>query len=240
MTVDRRRQRVWIVVHDTGMGIEPAFLAQVFEPFTQADRSLDRSRGGLGLGLAVVKGLIELHGGEVTAQSEGLGRGSIFTLWLPLAELPAEHPKVPDVPIPTGRCRRVLVADDNRDSADSLRLLLEALGHEVAVAYTGPAAVAVAQEFCPDVVVCDIGLPELDGFGVARALRAAAATRTARLIALSGYATDMDRRRSAAAGFETHLIKPVEPAALQDAVEQAGSANHRYRIANEFSDPDQI
>ena len=201
-------------VTDTGIGIEPEMLPRVFDVFSQADRSLDRSRGGLGLGLTLVKGLVELHGGRVEAKSAGPGRGSEFTVWLPLdAGAPAAAEAVPDDP-DRWTPLRVLVVEDNRDAADTLKSLLEALGHRVAVAYTGPAGVAAAVREPPDVVVCDIGLPGMDGYAVARRLREVPETAGVRLIAVTGYGQNGDRDRALAAGFDGHLVKPADLTSL--------------------------
>jgi CheY-like chemotaxis protein len=197
-------------------------LARLFEPFAQADRSLARSKGGLGLGLALVRGLTELHGGRVAATSGGPGRGSEFTIELPLQPEPVPVP-VPDTPPPADRGRlRVLVVEDNKDAADSLRVLLELFGYTVEVAYSGTAGVAAATAFGPDVILCDIGLPGLDGYAVAGQLRRNPATAKARLIALTGYGTDEDRRKSKEAGFDAHLTKPADPAALRALLNRGG------------------
>jgi signal transduction histidine kinase/DNA-binding response OmpR family regulator len=209
-----RRQAV-LTVRDTGIGMAPDVLAQLFQPFRQADHSLDRSRGGLGLGLSVVKGLVDLHGGEVSAASEGPGRGAEFTVRLPLEAEPAALSAPSSPARPAGRRRRVLIVEDNRDAADSLRVLLELLGHEVRVAYNGPDGVQAAQEFVPDIVLCDIGLPGLDGYGVARALRLHPTTSRVRLLALTGYGSEEDQRRTRLAGFDVHLTKPADPEELQ-------------------------
>ena len=161
-----------LTVQDTGIGMEADLLGRLFEPFRQADRSLDRSRGGLGLGLALVKGLVELHGGSVRSASAGLGLGSEITITLPLCKRlsPLEESRSPRAV--RGKSLQVLVIEDNRDAAESLRLLLQLFGHQVTVAFTGTAGVEVARQLRPDVVLCDIGLPGgLDGYGVARALR---------------------------------------------------------------------
>ena len=202
-------------VRDTGVGIEPEVLARLFEPFSQADRSLHRTRGGLGLGLALVRGLTELHGGRVRASSEGPGHGAEFVVRLPLTGEPAALAEPSREPQPSKERRRVLVVEDNRDAADTLRMLLELQGHEVRVAYTGPDGVRAAEEWRPAVVVSDIGLPGLDGFGVARALRANPATAQARLIAVTGYGSEDDRRQARESGFDHLLTKPADPAALQ-------------------------
>jgi CheY-like chemotaxis protein len=204
-----------LTVRDTGAGVEPEMLPRLFEPLSQADRTLDRSAGGLGLGLAIVKGLVELHGGAVRAESAGLGQGAVFTVTLPTEGEPAA------LSGPSGSARtcrrklRILVVEDNRDSADSLRMLLETHGYEVEVAYTGPDGVRAAGEHRPEVVICDIGLPGLDGYGVAAALRRNPDTASARLIALTGYGQDEDRRRAREAGFDEHLTKPADPTALE-------------------------
>jgi CheY-like chemotaxis protein len=181
----------------------------------QADRSIDRTRGGLGLGLALVKGLIELHGGRVQACSAGIGQGSEFTVYLRRAPAAAQ---APDRVVPgaaAGKALRVLVIEDNPDAADSLRLLLEVCGHRVEVAHAGPAGVEAARGLRPDVILCDIGLPGgMDGYAVARALRGDAEQADAVLIALSGYGQEEDVRKARQAGFDRHLTKPVDPAAL--------------------------
>lgn len=217
---DPRRQPSAIVkVRDTGIGISAEALPHVFDTFTQADRSLDRSRGGLGLGLALVRGLIELHGGSVTAHSDGPGQGSEFRVYLPLAvdspQLIVDSPdrtpgSPPDYqPSTISHQLRVLIVEDSRDTAEMLRELLELAGCRVRVAHSGKAGLRLAREARPDVVLCDLGLPGMDGYAVAAALRADQATAGARLIAISGYGSDEDRRRSREAGFNLHLTKPV-------------------------------
>jgi signal transduction histidine kinase/CheY-like chemotaxis protein len=213
---DASRGQAVLTVRDTGVGIEPGLLPHLFETFTQADRSLDRSKGGLGLGLSLVRGLAELHGGTVEARSEGPGRGAEFVVRLPLLPEPAAVTESPAAPRRAATRLRVLVVEDNRDAADSLRMLLQLYGYEVTVAYTGPAGVAAANEWRPDVVLCDIGLPGLDGYGVVRALRRNPATAQARMIAVSGYGRDEDREKSQQAGFDAHLTKPADPDKLQE------------------------
>lgn len=204
-------------VRDTGIGIDPAILPRVFDVFSQADETLERVRGGLGLGLALVKGLAELHHGTVEASSAGPGRGSEFVVRLPLAEgppvvTPANAPPADD----TQRPYRVLVIEDNVDAAESLRMLLALVGHEVRTAATGPAGVAAAQAFGPDVILCDIGLPGgMSGYDVARAVRQDPATAGAVIVALTGYGRDEDQAKARAAGFDVHLTKPVEYEALR-------------------------
>jgi signal transduction histidine kinase/DNA-binding response OmpR family regulator len=203
-----------ITVRDSGIGMEPEMLGRIFETFSQADSSLDRSRGGLGLGLALVKGLIQLHGGSVRAQSDGLGRGTSIAIRLPLHDAAALAPPEPaparaDAP---GGCR-VLIIEDHADAAESLRMLFSFSGHDVHVVHTGPDGVSAARRLAPDVVLCDIGLPGMDGYAVARALRQD--RLASRLIALSGYGREDDLRRSREAGFDLHLTKPVDFPELQ-------------------------
>jgi CheY-like chemotaxis protein len=222
LTADAGRGQAVLVVRDTGTGIEPDMLPRLFEAFAQADRSLARSQGGLGLGLALVKGLAELHGGQVHAASEGPGRGAEFVVRLPMQPEPAAITGMPDGPSRAPKQLRILVVEDNRDAADSLKLVLELYGYDVAVAYTGPAGVERAREWRPDVIVCDLGLPGLDGYGVARALRRDPATAGARMIAVTGYGGDEDRQKSREAGFDGHLTKPADPTALHDLLSRTG------------------
>jgi CheY-like chemotaxis protein len=222
LAVEAGRGQAVLAVRDTGVGIEAGLLPHLFEVFTQADRSLERSRGGLGLGLALVKGLTELHGGEVQASSPGPGRGAEFVVRLPVQPEPAALSNIPAAPGRAPKRLRVLVVEDNQDSADMLQMLLGLFGHEVRVACTGPAGVQAAGEWGPDVVVCDIGLPGLDGYGVAGELRRNPATAKARLIAVTGYGQEEDRRRARQAGFDHHLTKPVNPDALLELL--AGAA----------------
>lgn len=209
---------VVVQVSDTGVGIPAELLPHIFDLFTQAERSLDRSQGGLGIGLALVKALVELHGGTVTAHSPGPGQGSEFTVRLPALPASLEHPAGPvrRLPALAGDSRRVLVVDDNVDAARSLAMLLTAWGHEASLAHDGPAALAEAARLAPDVVLLDIGLPRMDGYEVARRLRATPEGAGLLLIALTGYGQDEDRRRSREAGFDHHLVKPVDTDALRD------------------------
>ncbi len=204
-----------VTVQDSGIGMDIGTLRHIFEPFSQADRSLDRSRGGLGLGLALVKGLIALHGGEVRAESYGLGNGSTFTLRIPLDVANSSrdmNATLPDRPL---SARRVLVVEDNSDAADALELLLSMMGHEVRIARTGANGLNAAKTFRPHLVLCDIGLPGgMDGFDVARALRANPETAQGYLVALTGYGQPDDRVKSLEAGFDVHLTKPVDGVSL--------------------------
>jgi signal transduction histidine kinase len=203
-----RNSAAVIEIADNGIGIEPDLLPRIFDLFVQGDRTLDRSQGGLGVGLSVVKRLVEMHDGEVVARSAGLGRGSAFEIRLPLVERPSGEAAEAGTHRPTSR--RVLIVDDNRDAADSLALLLELEGHEVCAVYSAPAALEHARRFNPSVVLLDIGLPEMDGYEVARRMRAMPELRDVRLVAVTGYGQAEDRRRTRDAGFDDHLTKPVD------------------------------
>jgi PAS domain S-box-containing protein len=201
-------------VEDDGAGMDPELLGRLWKPFTQADKSLDRSSGGLGLGLALVKGLIELHGGAVHAESLGKGRGSTFTLRLPTAPAPARRYDEPLFASPSEK-RRIVIIEDNIDAAESLCMLLSMVGHDVSTAATGTDGINLVRAERPDVVICDIGLPGgVTGYDVARAIRASA-KRGPYLIALTGYGRDDDKKRAADAGFDVHLTKPIAPATLE-------------------------
>ncbi len=205
-----------VTVRDDGTGIAPELLHLVFDAFTQGETTLARSRGGLGLGLALVKGLVELHGGSVEARSDGPGRGAEFLVRLPLApERPAlnEPARAAATAMPR---RRVLVIEDNLDAAETLQDMLRLWGHEVAVAHEGRAGLEEARTFKPDVVLCDIGLPVMDGYQVARAIRSDPTLAHTFLVALTGYALAEDQRRAAAAGFDRHLGKPVAIDVIED------------------------
>jgi len=199
-------------VRDAGIGIAPDMLKRIFHPFMQAEQARSRASGGLGIGLALVKRLVELHGGEVSAHSAGAGQGSEFVVRLPLATaapLAPAAPLQPGEPVAPLFLRRVLVVDDNVDSLASLRLLLETMGHEVACAEDGEAAVASAAAFAPDVVLLDIGLPRLDGYGAAARIRRLPNGRSVVLVALTGWGQEEDRRRAQQAGFDLHVVKPM-------------------------------
>ena len=206
-------------ITDTGMGMPAELVPHVFDLFTQGDRTLDRAHGGLGIGLTLVRRITEMHGGSVSAASDGTGRGSTFTIRLPLRARHASQPvESPDEQPIDGNSKRVLVVDDNVDGARTLELLLKSAGHEVAVCHTGSAALAAAQTFLPDVVLLDIGLPGKDGFQVARELRADNTLCRSVIFALSGYGQDADRERTRAAGFDEHLVKPIDFQYLRAAI----------------------
>jgi two-component system CheB/CheR fusion protein len=218
--------RAVVKVRDEGVGIAPELLGHLFEPFTQADTTLDRTRSGLGLGLSLVRDLVTLHGGAAAAPSEGPGRGAELVLWLPLrpelAAAAAPPAPAPPPPPPEERVRRrVLVIEDNEDAAEMLREMLLLWGHEVEVAHGGREGLARARRFKPEVVLCDLGLPELDGYAVAQALRADPELGSAFRVALTGYASLEDRRRAIAAGFHRHLAKPVPVDVLEELLSSA-------------------
>ena len=220
------KTRAILRVRDTGAGIEPSLLRRLFQPFMQADATLDRSQGGLGLGLALVKGLVEMHGGEVRAHSDGPGKGAEFAVELPLDETADTQPSAgPAGPERSGR--RVLVIEDNHDAADSLREVLEFGAHVVEVAYNGPDGLHRARRFKPEIVLCDIGLPGMDGYEVARAFRADPALKDVFLVALSGYALPDDLQRAREAGFEEHLAKPSSLEKLEELLAHAPAGLRR-------------
>jgi signal transduction histidine kinase/ActR/RegA family two-component response regulator len=220
--VERAGDAAVIRVTDNGDGIAPDVLPRVFELFEQADRTLDRSQGGLGLGLTLVKKLAELHGGDATARSPGLGRGSTFTISIPA--LPATAAAVDGV-ADAAHGRTVLVVDDNRDLAESLAQVLRLWGHDVSVAYDGAAALEAAKTHPPEVVLLDIGLPILDGYQVARRLRQQRGLERARIVAVTGYGREEDRQKAREAGFDVHLVKPVDPKDLQELLTEDAKAS---------------
>jgi signal transduction histidine kinase/DNA-binding response OmpR family regulator len=215
-------------VRDDGTGIEPEMLPRIFDPFSQERQAMDRSQGGLGLGLAIVRSLVQAHGGTVSASSAGKGRGAELTVRLPRAEQRQEEPGGARAASPAALARgpglRVLVVDDNADAADMLADLLSALGHVAAVAFDGPHALETARTFRPDVVLLDLGLPVMDGFEVIERLRADPLLAGARVVAISGYGQQPDRERTRAAGFAAHLVKPIDLDALRGWLRTVGGA----------------
>ncbi|HEY3354988.1 MAG TPA: ATP-binding protein [Polyangia bacterium] len=205
-------------VSDNGLGMSKSVIARLFQPFYQAEKTLARSRGGLGLGLALVRTIIDLHGGLVAATSAGPGKGSVFTLTLPQAPPAAVAVDVAATP---RAGRRVLVIEDNPDAAHTLREVLEIEGHKVEIAYSGPEGLAAARHFRPEVLLCDIGLPGMDGYAVAHAFREDTRLRDVYLVALTGYAQAEDRQRATAAGFQAHLAKPSTLDAIRRVLEIA-------------------
>jgi CheY-like chemotaxis protein len=204
-----------VSVRDTGVGIPPDMLTQVFDLFIQVDRSLERAQGGLGIGLSLVRRLVEMHGGKVEAHSEGIDKGSELVVRLPIASGAGAASPMPHVD--AGRrvtCRRILVVDDNLDSANSLAMILGIMGHVTQTAHDGVAALDVAASFRPEVVLLDIGMPGLNGYETARRLRHNTWAKDVMLVALTGFGQEADRARSCEAGFNAHLVKPVHAAAI--------------------------
>jgi signal transduction histidine kinase/CheY-like chemotaxis protein len=215
LMASRQRGEVIVSVSDTGLGIPPGMLNDVFDMFTQVNRTLERSQGGLGIGLALAKRIVEFHGGTITAESEGLGKGSTFTIRVPLIEPCAGRNQEQSTTntasvLPKTSSCRVLVVDDNVDGAESLAKMLQITGYEVQTAHRGLSALEAAHTFHPKVVFLDIGLPEINGYEVARRLRAEPMHSGAVLVALTGWGSDDDKRQSKEAGFDFHLTKPVE------------------------------
>jgi signal transduction histidine kinase len=217
LTLEKMHDQAVLRVRDTGRGLDATALKSLFELFYQADRNLDRSDGGLGIGLSLVKSLVQMHGGTVEARSEGHGKGSEFVVCLPCLPATSVEQPVPslDPPGPAAPSARVLVVDDNRDSAESIALLLRLFGHEVLTAYDGRSALEVSLRERPDIVLLDIGLPGLNGYQTCQAMRAGG-LKDALIVAVTGYGQDEDRRRSHQAGFDAHQVKPVDLQAIRD------------------------
>jgi len=216
LNVERQGSDVVVMVKDNGIGIAADQLPRIFEMFTQVDRSLEKSQGGLGIGLTLVKRLVEMHGGRVEARSEGPGKGSEFIVRLPVvveASIP-QASGVEDEPAAPKSSLRILIVDDNRDGADSLAMMLRIMGNYTRTAYDGQEGADLAGEFLPDVMLLDIGLPKLNGYEVCRYIREQSWGKSVVLIAVTGWGQDDDRRRSHEAGFDSHMVKPVDPQAL--------------------------
>ncbi|HEX6987777.1 MAG TPA: ATP-binding protein, partial [Planctomycetaceae bacterium] len=221
--------RVVVCVADNGAGIPRPMLSGIFDMFAQVDQTLDRSHGGLGIGLTLVKTLVELHGGSVSAESDGPGRGSTFRVTLPLAEKGTEPaPRPAAAPPASGRLpsRRMLVVDDMRPSARTLAMMLKGIGQETQVAHDGASALAAVEEFRPDVVLLDIAMPGMDGYEVCRRIRERPGPCPL-LVALTGYGQEEDRRRAFEAGFDRHLVKPTSLDALRALLVEAGPVGGR-------------
>jgi CheY-like chemotaxis protein/anti-sigma regulatory factor (Ser/Thr protein kinase) len=221
-----------VSVSDNGIGIAPELQATVFDLFTQADRASDRSQGGLGIGLALVKSLVELHGGQVSVHSEGTGKGSRFVLRLPRVDAglasPLPHGERKTAPLPArGRALKVLVVDDNVDAAQMLGMFIEELGHEVVIEHHPRRAIERARTAAPEVCLLDIGLPDMDGNELARWLRRQPGTAKSTLIAITGYGQDQDRDTALAAGFDHHFAKPVDSAKLAGLLSEIGAKSRR-------------
>jgi CheY-like chemotaxis protein len=216
LTADREGSDALVSVRDNGIGIPGDMLPRIFDMFTQVDRSLEQSQGGLGIGLTLVRRLVDLHDGTIEARSGGPDQGSEFVVRLPLIPPPLEPSPASDGPRAAALSgSRILVVDDNKDSADSLGMLLRLKANEIRTAYDGIEAVKVVETFRPQLVLLDIGLPKLNGYEVARHIRQQSWGRDVILVALTGWGQDEDRRRSQEAGFDFHIVKPVELSALE-------------------------
>jgi CheY-like chemotaxis protein/two-component sensor histidine kinase len=221
LTAERDGTMAALRVRDDGIGIAPHMLPRIFELFVQVDHTSTKAQGGLGIGLTLVKNLVEMHNGTVEAKSEGLGKGSEFIVRLPISArgLDQDHGgeagrRAQESPSPSGY--RLLVVNDNQDAADSLAMLLRLQGHEVRVSYSGMAALEMTKTYTPDVVFMDIGMPGMDGYEAARRMREQPGLGTIVMAALTGWGQQEDRRRTAEAGFNHHLVKPPEPDALEE------------------------
>jgi PAS domain S-box-containing protein len=214
---DPNNQEAVIKIEDNGRGIDPNQISDLFEPFMQVDNSLDRSHSGLGMGLSIVKGIAILHGGSAAAFSEGLGRGTQFTIRLPLSFQEVQNIPEQEAPVVEEQlsAMSILVIDDMPTITKLLSIMLKNMGHEVIIAHSGPEGIAIAREFNPEIIFCDIGMPGMDGYDVAREIRSDERLKNAYLIALSGYAQDDDLKSSIAAGFDRHLAKPLRMAVLK-------------------------
>jgi len=210
-----------VSLRDTGIGIDPALLPRIFDMFVQIDPGSTRARGGLGIGLALTKRLVELHEGSIEARSEGTGRGTTFIVRLPLVAAAERHEPIAEFPpAPAASRCRVLVAEDIPDAAEMMRLMIDCMGHDVRVATDGIEAVAIAEEFNPQIALLDIGMPRMDGYEAARRIRLALGNQVM-LVALTGWGQEDDQRRAFAAGFDRHLTKPAEPDVLEDLIASA-------------------
>jgi CheY-like chemotaxis protein len=215
VSASREGDEVLVSVRDNGNGIDPELLPRIFELFVQGTRAADRGQGGLGIGLTLVRNLVAMHGGQVKAHSDGVGRGSEFVVRLPALPEDAPVREIPIAPVTTqvvrSPARRVLVVDDNADAAELLAEFLRDAGHQVALAHDGPQALRVVETFTPEVAILDIGLPVMDGYELAARLRE---RMPVRLAALTGYGQEHDRARSRSAGFQAHFVKPISPEVL--------------------------
>jgi CheY-like chemotaxis protein len=221
---------VEVAFEDNGVGMAPEFLPRVFELFTQAAQGIDRRVGGLGIGLAVVGRVIQQHGGQVAAESPGLGRGSRFTVRLPRVASAAQVSEPLRAPLPTRpTARRLLLVDDNQDSLEMMSEFLTGLGHEVRGAGEGEGAIKAVSTFSPEIIFLDIGLPGLSGYDLARALRKLPHCANVPIVALSGYSRDQDKALAKEAGFSLHLAKPLDPVRLTSIIERLTSASVEAR-----------
>ena len=229
LDAEREQDLAVVRVRDNGIGLEAAMTTRIFDLFAQVDHATTRSQGGLGIGLTLAKNLVEMHNGSIEAHSAGIGRGAEFVVRLPLLTVQHRTGSQPAVtagsePSQANSGSRLLVVDDNHDSAESFAMLLRAQGHEVRVAFSGPAALEMIKDYVPDIVFLDIGMPGMDGYEVARRLRQQPIWSDVVLVAVTGWGQQEDRRRSAESGFDHHLVKPLEPAGGGGLIESARAA----------------
>ena len=224
ISLERDADAAVVKVADNGLGLDPAFTESIFEMFVQVDRSLTRTQAGLGVGLTLARRLVALHGGSIAASSDGIGRGTVFTVRIPLSGSMPEAAGLAPASTQNAPRRRVLLADDNVDFANSLASLLTAHGHDVRVVHDGAEALRVAAEFLPECAFLDIGMPKVHGYEVARRLKASPATADCVLVAVTGWGQEDDRRRARDAGFDRHLVKPIDPEQLEAILAGAGRA----------------
>jgi CheY-like chemotaxis protein/two-component sensor histidine kinase len=228
MTAEREGPQILVSVRDTGQGIAEEFRPRIWDLFLQGNGQLERSEGGLGIGLTLVKRLVEMHGGSVDVDSPGIGRGSEFSVRLPgvhwARPIEAREAPAPAHPV---RSLRILVIDDNEDSVESTAMLLRLGGHSVRTASRGEDGIAEFARFAPEVVLCDIRMPDLTGFDVARRLRAGLPQRTFVMVAMTGFGSKMDREASRQAGFDRHMVKPMDPAELSSLLHEAAGLTDR-------------
>ncbi len=238
LTSGQSPPEVIVTVQDDGVGIDPILLPHIFELFVQSSRALHRPQGGLGIGLTLVQKLVKMHGGSIEAQSDGIGHGARFIVRLPVVtHAPPSYP-LPAKPRATEQPRRILIVDDNTDSARSLAMLQERRGHHISTAFTGPDALTAFTTFKPEIILLDIGLPGMDGFEVASRIRTMPQTGRLLIIAMSGYGSREDLARADAAGFDDYFVKPMDLTALRELLAEPFPELPRARFANFFrSDP---
>jgi len=224
LKAERRGDDIEVCVSDNGDGIPRERLESIFDMFTQLDSPLAKQAGGLGIGLSLAKGLVALHCGTIEARSEGAGRGSEFRVRLPGRSRRAEDPPTRANESAVPAKRKMLVVDDNRDVASSLGMFLQLMGHDVGVAHDGEQAIRLAEAFRPQTILLDLGMPGMDGYEVCRRIRNTDWGKKMRLIAITGWGQDEDRRKSAMAGFDMHLVKPVDPETLAQLLRDARTA----------------
>jgi CheY-like chemotaxis protein/anti-sigma regulatory factor (Ser/Thr protein kinase) len=229
LSVQRAGSEIAVSVKDNGVGIPANMLSRVFDIFTQVDRSLEKSQGGLGIGLSIAKRLVEMHGGSIEVRSDGHGKGSEFIVKLP-ARAPSSRSLAPEangrIVARQGPRHRILIADDNPDSAATLSIMLEVLGNEVRIAHDGHQAVEMAERFRPDAILLDIGMPRMNGYDACEKIRLQPWGAGAFIVALTGWGQDEDKNRSRAAGFDRHLVKPVEPATIEKLIQGLPPSRH--------------